>query len=752
MTEKLSFNNESIYLVEGKNVNRTDAAGKNEPSGQEILAKFTPEQQEEIRYKQRVLSSLAYFIGKDFAIPVELNQPGAGWHWDFKDNIIRIDPQTLLESPIGELRYLICHEGGHRRISRMNFIPLEEWRQSGFSAMMNFIEDPRNDNFVEESYPRYGENVDAAWNKFFEKRKQETEGLAKEKLGIIPRFAQAGYEYIRHWFEERKGKKIEIDQALPEEVKSVVGSTLDFARDSWFRYPSREEADGSEELIKKYAEISYVINREQVWPEFKKLIDKDIEDQKIQESFKDMQKPESGKESAPNIPDDLKEKLTPEEKQSLEDAIKQALEQGQKGKLGDKNKGGSTEGGGEGEETENDVEADQLTLGEGSGGKPIDLDTLSDELKQKIKEFIESLPKEKQQELKDRAEKTLKEFEKSLDEELEGKLAEDPEQRQEREEREGKDKDQPPQQAQISAGETVRGGKLSAPVDFEGLKIYKERVERLVNKDANVYEKYRREVLPLIEQLESDLREIFIDRQATSWKGGFRLGKRIDIKSRIQEKAKMVPAMESKSWQKRELPDKNDYGMSVLVDLSGSMRKGNKIEETFKAVVVLAEVLNRLGLNVEILGFNDALYEYQKFGEGMSKDIREHLGGMFKEVADSCCTSCGNEHNETDLGWATKMAGERLAKQKSKHKFIFTLSDCKLEESSNHPRDQYPLNKMIEEVLKDTGATMIGLGVGQGTGDIKQYYPNSAGNIDAKQMAENLAELIKRAIANYEGV
>ena len=55
--------------------------GKKEES---ILAEFTPEQQAEIKEKQRVLSSLAYFIGKDFKMPIELNEPGAGWHWDQK--------------------------------------------------------------------------------------------------------------------------------------------------------------------------------------------------------------------------------------------------------------------------------------------------------------------------------------------------------------------------------------------------------------------------------------------------------------------------------------------------------------------------------------------------------------------------------------------------------------------------------------------------------------------------------------------
>ena len=84
----------------------------------EILSVFTPEQQAEIKQKQQILSSLAYFIGKDFRIPVELNQPGAGWHWDFKENVIRIDPKDLLEKPIDYLRFVISHEGGQRRIKQ----------------------------------------------------------------------------------------------------------------------------------------------------------------------------------------------------------------------------------------------------------------------------------------------------------------------------------------------------------------------------------------------------------------------------------------------------------------------------------------------------------------------------------------------------------------------------------------------------------------------------------------------------------
>jgi nitric oxide reductase activation protein len=157
-----------------------------------------------------------------------------------------------------------------------------------------------------------------------------------------------------------------------------------------------------------------------------------------------------------------------------------------------------------------------------------------------------------------------------------------------------------------------------------------------------------------------------VARRAQKWQGGFRAGKRIDIKKRMQEKALGISPVESKAWQKRELPQEKDYAITLLVDLSGSMR-GQKIQETFKAAIVLAEVLNRLSINTEILGFNDQLYEYQGFNQNMGKEVREHMGGMLQEVSAPAA-----EWN--DDGWAVQQASERLARQKTAEKFLFVLS------------------------------------------------------------------------------
>jgi hypothetical protein len=709
-----------------------------------ILAEFTPEQQAEIKEKQRVLSSLAYFIGKDFKIPVELNSPGAGWHWDFENNVIRIDPKTLLESPMDELRYLMCHEGGHRRVSRTDFIPLEEWRQPGFSAMMNFIEDPRNDSFVEESYPSYRDNIDAAWGSFFEKEKQKMEDLAMQKLGTRPRFAQAGYEYIRHWFNERNRKKIEIDEGLPEDVRAVVAATLESARDSWLRYPSRVEADNGgrigrkkadgEALIREYAKLSYEINRDEVWPEFKKLIDADMEDQKTQELLQDMQqdggegKGEEGEQKpseggGKGLPQNLKDKLTPEEQEALAEAIKKAM---------DEALGVGEEAQGEGEEGERTEGKPQAGAGK-PAGKPVDLGSLSQELKQKIKEYIESLPEDQQKEIAEKAQAALKEFEDALNEELQGKLSDDPEKKAEREKK--LEEINEIEQSGTSASERVisKGPVKERPTKILGQRVFSEKLAEM-EKGENEYEKYRKEVMSLIDKLEAELRQIFVDRKVTAWKGGFKGGKRIDIKRRIQEKAKDVPVMESHAWQKRERPDEKAYAVTILNDVSGSMAWDGKSTSDLKAKIVLAEVLNKIGVNVEIIGFNDELIEYQNFGQDISKETRERIGEMPQVVRSKRCDQCKMDHNATDIGWATKVAAERLAKQKAKQKILITISDYQLEESPKHPARDYALDK-IRESLEETDLNLINIDLGHG-------------GFSIEALPETLAELIKKAIAN----
>jgi len=710
----------------------------------DILSTFSEKEQKEIKYKQRVLSSLAYFIGKDFEIPVELNKPGEGWHWDFKANKIRIDPKDLLEKPLDYLRFVISHEGGHRRISRVDFIPLEQWKQPGFSFMMNAIEDPRNNNFVAENYPKFREQMDLAYNldlDFEDKYKDK----AQEKLGYQPKFMQAGFEYIKLWFKEQKDEEGEVSKGLPAEVQEVVKKTIASAKDSWWRYPSRQEANESEETIRKYAQVSYEINRDEIWPEFQKLVEQDLEDQKAQEFMKDMQKGEGESGQSQSMPQELQDNLTSEEQKELEKAIDEVIEEVKKEK--EKQEQESEKGKGkEGEEKEGESQEGGKAEGEPQGGepkgKPIDLNSLSEGLKQKIKEYIDSLSDDKKKELQERAKKEIKDLEKEINEELGGKLSDNPEKKAERggDEKPQGEKEKPEEQSEI---ELDKEGEKQRQKD---LQKYRDILEKSLEKDANAYEQYRNEVLPIIDKLENDLREIFVARRASRWQSGFRTGKRVDIKTRIQEKAKGIPAVESKAWQKRELPTEKDYAISILVDLSGSMRGNEKIQETFKALIVLAEVLNKLSIKTEILGFNDRLYEYQTFGEDFSQEIRENMGGVLEEVENFS----GGRASYNDDGWALQETSKRLAKQRETERFLMVLSDGSPEESSAHSGPEFDLGRIVNRTMQETDQKLIGLGIGEDTEHVEKFYPNSLANIDVKEMSEKLAGVIKEMIVNYQ--
>lgn len=687
----------------------------------EIISQFSFEQQAEIRYKQHILSSLAYFIGKDFQIPVELNEPGGGWHWDFVENKIRIDPQDLLEKPIDYLRFVISHEGGHRRISRVDDIPLDIWQQPGFSFMMNAIEDPRTNNFIAEAYPKFAEQMDLAYKMDldFEKKAKDK---GHEQLGYTPRFLQAGFEYIRQWFGQTKGQESFFSAELPDEVRTVVEATLEDAKDSWLRYPSKQEADASEDLIRRYAQVSYEINRDKIWPLFKTLVESDMQNQQLQEMLQELAQEgesEAGEKNGAGMPQGLKDRLTEAEQKELSDAIQKALEQ-------------------EYYDQDGNSQSQDTDESHDMSGKrnAIDLDSLSLDLKQKIQDYVDSLPDDIKEELRERAQKNLEAYEREVNEEIASKLADNPSRKAEKEEVE--DTKRSVEEQSVSE-ETFERKSLE---ESDAHKEFREFLEQSLNKDENVYEEYRRGMLPLIDTLETDLREIFVARQARRWHSGFKTGKRVDIAKRMQEKALGISAVESRAWQKRELPQEKDYAISLLVDLSGSM-VGEKIKETFKAAVVLAEVLNKLSINTEILGFNDKLYEYQAFGQDMGRDVRERMGGMLQEVHMPAA-------RWNDDGWAVEQASERLASQKATEKFLFVLSDGSPVESPYHDNSRYDLQSIISRIMHDNDQKLIGLGIGNGTEHVARYYPNNIANINVHEMADKLADVIHEVIANYD--
>lgn len=615
-----------------------------------ILESFSLDERKIIEERSQTLSPLCLYVARDYDMSIELNKSGNGWHWDFEHNIVRVDAGDLLEKPIDYLRFVIQHEAGHRLISRVHGVISDEvWSQTGFSFMSNAIEDPRDNNFVADNVPKFRNEMKIAYG-MDENFEQDMKEKAENKTGQVPRFMSAGFEYIKIWFAESEGEKREIDENLPADVKEVVEKTLESARKSWNTYPTKKETESGivyggkklngEEAIVEYARESFDINYHEVWPLFKTLIDKDIQD--------------------------AKKKVKQDYKNNSE-------------------KGESKDG------TE-----------------------LTDEQAEKIaKEIIKEIEKELNKHFEGEKQKQ-EEKDKERVKELEGKFGK-------KKEDDGK------------KGEEEKPNKQTRDISKE-VEDLKKKLEDKNNKEKNIYNNLLAELSALINKLEDELREIFIRRRNSNWQSGYKSGKRIDIQKEIRGEAGGMDDLNV--FKRKEMPLESDYAIEVLIDLSGSMQ-GKKIEETYKAVIVIAEALKNIGIKLSITGFNDRLHSFKDFDEDYDDEKRKNSEKMLNEVESSRA-----QYN--DDGFAVQEVSGRLKKREEKRKILLVLSDGMPEPSSAHAN--IDLKKVVKKLEEENKVQIVGLGIGNGTEHVARFYKESITNVDIHQFVERLADKIRELI------
>ena len=729
---------------------------------QEILACFKPQERLRILERLNLLSTTAFFIGKDFQIPIKLNRPGGGWHWDPQTNEILVDPQDLASEPFFKLRSITAHEGAHRRISRIEAIPPNLRRTLGFFSLANALEDPRVNNFLINAYPALREDMVRTHQLDFALESELTK-KSRAALGFMPDHVRAGLEYIRRWHYETSGQPAPPRPDLPQHIQDVVEKTLAAARRAWNLYPSKEEADRSSALVDAYALASHRVIRDQIWPEFKKLIDKDVETQTLRELVEELKKhraaAQSGKgaqsQTGPRASSEPEKPVGARERgEGLLDKLKNI---GQKlmdkfGMARDPQKRlASMLGEKKAEELMQALSASAQNTAAESAARA-QQEPISQEAKGALLKLLRSLPRAQKKELEQKAQEALGKLEEAIRRELSGKLGED---RRPRRSPPSAAKGAPfplryraerpaPIAEKKSAADSPADGSGAIRVDYRAApgKSSAKLEDPHFHGDSRTYQAKRKEVIRILNRLEDNLRDIFRKRRASSWSVGRRSGPSIDVERRIGEIAKDVSALKTRAFRQRQLPVEKDYAATLLVDLSGSM-KGAKIRETLKGVIILAEVLHRLSIRFEVLGFNNHIFAFKKFHEKMSPEIRRKMAGMLEEVESE-------RARWNDDGWALEQAALRLARQKPSEKFLIVLSDGRPEPSDEHAGKVYELSQVIAKIRKGNTLKLIGLGLGSATDYMERYYPNCLANISAADLAEKLAAFIQNMIEKQD--
>ncbi|MBU1179893.1 hypothetical protein KJ885_03040 [Patescibacteria group bacterium] len=709
------------------------------------------------------LEIIAKRVGGDFGMEIKLGKPGGGSFFNHEDNSATFDPLHIKEKP-EEAKFVAGHEGSHRAItpgpreiglSREQI--QEHYSQIGFGYLQNVIEDPAVNDWMRRRFPGlepYTANV------YDEQLKEENAVLSTPEvqkiaaqLGYWPKFSQYGSEVIRDWHQKKFSKK--LDPAVEKALKR----TIKLARESIGIIPDPKKPSREKKEIITAGQKRFENNTNYIWPEVKKLVEMDLhtEEQRqmlnefrqkqkeLEQKMKEMEEAQKQgnnqkagelqkeidglkKEQDPfnGLPEDAKKELQEqidkatreaaeqlnkeiEEKQNQSEGAKQKQEALEKEiqELEEKAKSAS---GKEKEDLEKQIEKKkEEKLGEemkqkqaeqdlkqiqdaledmqsGEAGMPYPEDKLSEETKKEIEKLFQKLPQEKQKDLREKAEKQLEDFEDAINKEMEGKLNEDrPESHKEHREREEPEK--------RSADKRTK--------TEEEKKELEKKLEQMRREKMTEYDKAYEETADIINSLYNRLKKFFLPERHPKWQKGFPTGSRLDLGKAMQAEAD--PKYLEKLWERKTIPHKLDYRFSVLVDLSGSM-EGEKIEETFKGVVVLTEVLEKLGIQYKVRGFSNESKIFKEWKEKLDKKSREYLSQM---------KNWGGEGTATTE--ATQEAYEELLKNLGKDNFLITLTD-------GHPNNSESLKQELDKIIKEKKVKLVGVGLGSGTEFVKDYY------------------------------
>ena len=729
-------------------------------SEEERPLKEKPEKIEISEKDWQVLKIISQRVGGDFRMEVKLGKPGGGSFFNPEDGSITFDPLQIKENP-EEAKFVAGHEGSHRAITphpkELGLSPekiRELYSQIGFGYLQNVLEDPAVNDWMKKRFPGLREYVKKTYD---EQLKKENTVLSRpdvqriaEQLGYWPRFAQYGSEVIRDWHQGRFSQK--LDPAVEKALKRTIAD----ARKSISTIPNPEKSERKE--IIQTAQERFKINTEYIWPEVRKLVEMDLHTEEKRQMLKEfrqkqkeleqkrkemeeaqkegntqkqeeLQKEIEGleKELDPfnGLPEDVKKELQEQIDKAIQEAAeklnkeigekqKQAQEAKQRQEqldeeIKDLEEKAKSAQGKEKEELEKQIQEkkaeklaqemkqkqaekelkdiqDALDNIQSGQEMPYPEDKLSEETKQELEKLFNKLPRQKREELKDRAQKQLEDFEDEINKDLEGKLNEDkPESHKERREREAKERE-------------AEKEREAAEKEKKGLE---QKLEELRREKMTEYDKAYEEVADIVNSLYVRLKKFFLPERHPKWRKGFPTGSRLDLEKAMQAEAD--PRYLEKIWERKTIPHKFDYRFSILVDLSGSM-KGKKIEETFKGVVVLAEVLEKLGIQYEILGFSDSSKIFKEWKEKLSKESRDKLAEM---------KNWGGGGTETTK--ATKKAYQELLKNLGKDNFLITLTD-------GQPNNDESLKEELEKIVKEKKVKLVGIGLGPDTEFVKDFY------------------------------
>jgi uncharacterized protein YegL len=687
-----------------------------------------PEISEQIK---RRAEAVALFMGGDYDMTVGVGPWGSGWHWDFVKNHVNMDAKDLATESEDVIRGVAAHEGGHKAVSRTESL-MDLWQEPGFSFGFNAVEDPRANEGDIHFMPG-----SRKWIKAYIERDlapgggldyQGIEKAAKDKMGYVPDFMKWGSDMIRYWHGKELSGEINSTESrkkfLAEIPDAGVRATVEKTLDGFEKYYKTLPDTRDEMEVRRKAREAGENFRDNIWPAYQKLMEKSLDDHSLVKMMEDMMEKDAqqgqgqgqgqqGQSSQPieipfsSLPKDVQDEIRKKVEEAQKEAKRQAGQKSQSGQgqqggqEGDQGQENGEEQGGDSQQSQGKESESKSKEGSGKSGKgKIPWDKLSERAKKEAKKAFDGLSGEKQGEYKEAAKKDLEDAEDEANEKLRGKMN-DPkgnETHKEKEEREERE---------------IQRGEDSADIQ-QKMKDLDKKVEELMKDiQENAYNHFLKlpEVDTIRRQMERDFKRIFEPTESPDTRYTS-TGLRPSMRKAMQMEA---DARKTNIFESKGRPTEKVFRFMFLIDLSGSMG-GEKIIETFKALVPIIENLNHFGIEFEVLGYSDNLTGtvriYKPFDlKKLDQDARDKLGKLLSDGRGG-----------TPSMKATKIAYNKLLMRMSQvnvgRNYLISLTD-----GSPTDCETQDLAEYNNQIRKNKSIVTSGFGIGPESQYVNDSYP-----------------------------
>lgn len=619
---------------------------------------------------------------------------GKGSRFSRGEKKIQISRQERFDHTV----FIAAHEAGH---AQMGHSPAELgvrpevieqlYTALGFAYGLNCAEDCADNTYIARDFPPIAGPMRDVYNKQFASEDAALHAHGSEAFvatfGYEPMFVQFGSNILRYWHMGRYSHNLDLDSPVRQALERVQKHVDEFTA-------AIPEHDDTEERNKDYARDRFRIFVNHIWPEMNNLVKQDLARQEVRELLKRMiqaMRP-AASDSKPGRPPFSLDQLP-------EDVLRELLKK-----------------------------ISQMPPGGG------ELPQLSPEEEDALRRALRGLSPEDRKDIEKRARQALEDLEDILDESL---VPHD-------------DKHRPPTHGQRrEAKERINKEQERQRVADEGRQDAEEKakeVARLLREQAErsktEYDHARERVAPFIEAFVRDVDAIFKPNTTLTWGGAYSSGGRVNMKKVFEQ----IPTGGDKVFERKEPPSAREYRLVFLIDLSGSMAGGNKIEATFDATVFIYESLTRLGIPFEIMGFQDELIPL--VGEYDPREnparAKKRLGEMKDEVYGRRIGG-RNRAQYNDDGYILQIAARRLGGYHELAKCLCILSDGEPVPSWQHSGPEYEIHKTVNDIMKESGCYLLGGGLGDGGVYVGDIYPN---NFTAQTVAELIPKL-KNALLKF---